>query len=462
MTTKERRDENGLASPPTAATAATAACVIEPAAAAATTSWLTVVGFGQLLSFLLASGGAVQAVLSNNCHLIIPPTFTILFFYVGLVLTSFVPLVRHYHRTCCGIQRGRRPRHHYLRVQEDGSYSQDEEDENGMELTEAATASAHSNTSLRFRRALPELEVTSPRHLPAGSPPVSPALTVRSIRSFSPAVPPRPIRSPLVPRSRSSDAAVPATDRPSQRSWSEGPADVLEESPTSESESALPAVPEHIEEYPYRFGFFNPFQKNVDAPNSATASSPTPYLNYAIPLHHSPYRYFVMALLDVYANYFTVLSFRYTTLTSVTLLDALAIPSALLLSFCCLHKQYSVRHLLGVLLCLTGVLTNVWQDYRDENSQNYAEPLLNPYPHKMKGDVFAVLGGVLFGAANVLTESTVQSSTSTAPGRQRVVVNEYLGMMGLFAMVRVQACGDDGDQEYTAISHAGLFVIHNL
>ena len=64
-----------------------------------------------------------------------------------------------------------------------------------------------------------------------------------------------------------------------------------------------------------------------------------------IPLQAHPLHYVPMAILDVYANYFTILAFKYTTITSVTLFDALAIPSSMILSYCFLHRHYSPVHL---------------------------------------------------------------------------------------------------------------------
>eukprot|EP00542_Grammatophora_oceanica_P006956 CAMPEP_0194057158 /NCGR_PEP_ID=MMETSP0009_2-20130614/62540_1 /TAXON_ID=210454 /ORGANISM="Grammatophora oceanica, Strain CCMP 410" /LENGTH=46 /DNA_ID= /DNA_START= /DNA_END= /DNA_ORIENTATION= len=46
-----------------------------------------------------------------------------------------------------------------------------------------------------------------------------------------------------------------------------------------------------------------------------------------------------MAFLDAQANALTVLAFKYTTLTSVTLLDALAIPSAMIVSKTFLNRR---------------------------------------------------------------------------------------------------------------------------
>jgi hypothetical protein len=62
--------------------------------------------------------------------------------------------------------------------------------------------------------------------------------------------------------------------------------------------------------------------------------------------------------------------FRYTTLTSVTLFDALAIPSSMRSSpNVCLHVCLHVTtrlHLMGVVTGMSGVVVNVLQDYESD------------------------------------------------------------------------------------------------
>jgi len=144
-----------------------------------------------------------------------------------------------------------------------------------------------------------------------------------------------------------------------------------------------------------------------------------------IPLKTHPLYYLPMAFLDVYANYFTVLAFRYTTITSITLLDALAIPTSMILSWIWLKRQYTCVHLLGVLSCSAGIAVNVLQDYHDdvEVKHNTDDDTTEEghYPHKFRGDVLALLGGVLFGVNNVLGEVAVRKLGGP---------NEYLGMLG--------------------------------
>jgi solute carrier family 35, member F1/2 len=154
-----------------------------------------------------------------------------------------------------------------------------------------------------------------------------------------------------------------------------------------------------------------------------------PFLFGLLTLSTPAYVYFFMAILDVYANYFTVLAFKYTTITSVTLLDALAIPSAMVLSRAFLKRDYSRVHLAGALLCMVGVVLNVLQDYEDDKHDNTTtndadtDPAVLDFPYKVKGDILATLGGILFGASSVVGEVAVRDLGGP---------NEYVGMLGFF------------------------------
>lgn len=129
--------------------------------------------------------------------------------------------------------------------------------------------------------------------------------------------------------------------------------------------------------------------------------------------------YFGMACLDFYANYCTVMAFQFTTLTSVALLTALAIPSSMVLSFLTLNRHYSSLHYLGVLLCSVGILFNVWQDYEADQASGDKD-----YPNKLWGDLLALAGGLLYGTNDVFGEMAVRKLGGPV---------EYLGMLGFFA-----------------------------
>jgi len=157
-----------------------------------------------------------------------------------------------------------------------------------------------------------------------------------------------------------------------------------------------------------------------------------------VQLHRPVWQYLLMGFLDCQANALTMLAFRYTTLTSVTLLDALAIPSAMLLSKAFLNRQYTYLHIAGLLVCMVGIILNVLQDAEADiegkqhsnssssssSTSKTAEELA--YPHKVWGDILAASGGILYGLNDVLAEATVRSQNSIA---------EYLAMVGLFGFL---------------------------
>jgi len=135
--------------------------------------------------------------------------------------------------------------------------------------------------------------------------------------------------------------------------------------------------------------------------------------------------YLMQAFFDVEANAVTMLAFRYTTLTSVTLFDALAIPASMVISrfvFFRSSRRYRLLHYVGVLVCMVGVVLNLYQDY-ESDSGDAVDDTEGRYPHKMWGDVCAITGGILFGLNDVLTEVTVGRSGDTT---------EYLAMVGIF------------------------------
>lgn len=146
------------------------------------------------------------------------------------------------------------------------------------------------------------------------------------------------------------------------------------------------------------------------------------------PIQGSLLLYFAMALLDVEANYFTFLSFRYTTLTSVSLLDAVTIPTSMLFSYLLLHRRYRWSHFLGAAICISGVAINVLRDYKynDEATEEDDGAFENKFPNPMKGDILAVIGATFYGLSNVLTERTVKHVGG---------VKEYLITIGFFGSI---------------------------
>ncbi|GMR53878.1 hypothetical protein PMAYCL1PPCAC_24073, partial [Pristionchus mayeri] len=132
-------------------------------------------------------------------------------------------------------------------------------------------------------------------------------------------------------------------------------------------------------------------------------------------LRHRGWKYFLLALVDVEANFMIVYAYQYTNLTSVQLLDCSTIPLVLLLSWLFLSVRYLISHVIGVCICLIGIACVIWADILDgKGSQGGA--------NKVLGDALVLGGAFLYAVSNVTEEFLVKSYSRV----------EYLGMVGLF------------------------------
>ncbi|XP_072301701.1 solute carrier family 35 member F2-like [Eucyclogobius newberryi] len=127
------------------------------------------------------------------------------------------------------------------------------------------------------------------------------------------------------------------------------------------------------------------------------------------------WKYLVMGLADVEANYTVVKAYQYTTLTSIQLLDCFVIPVLMLLSWFLLKTCYRAVHFVAVMVCLSGVGAMVGADILAGRDQGSTKGVL-------LGDGLVLLSAVLYAVSNVCQEDTVK----------RLSRVEFLGMMGLF------------------------------
>ncbi|XP_034033561.1 solute carrier family 35 member F2 [Thalassophryne amazonica] len=130
------------------------------------------------------------------------------------------------------------------------------------------------------------------------------------------------------------------------------------------------------------------------------------------------WKYLVMGVADVEANYTVVMAYRFTTLTSIQLLDCFVIPVLMVLSWFLLKTRYRLVHFVAVGICLLGVGAMVGADilaHRDQGSYN----------NVALGDGLVLLSAVLYAVSNVCQEYTVKNLSWV----------DFLGMMGLFGSV---------------------------
>lgn len=127
------------------------------------------------------------------------------------------------------------------------------------------------------------------------------------------------------------------------------------------------------------------------------------------------WKYFLMALTDVEANYTVVKAYQFTTLTSIQLLDCFVIPVLMVLSWIFLKTRYRPWHFVSVAVCLFGVGAMVGADLlagRDQGSSS----------HVLLGDGLVLVSAALYAVSNVCQEYTVKNLSRV----------EYIGMIGLF------------------------------
>ncbi|XP_036005438.1 solute carrier family 35 member F2-like isoform X2 [Fundulus heteroclitus] len=130
------------------------------------------------------------------------------------------------------------------------------------------------------------------------------------------------------------------------------------------------------------------------------------------------WKYLLLGLVDVEANYTVVKAYQYTTLTSVQLLDCFVIPVLMVLSWWILKTRYKLIHYVAVCLCLLGVGAMVGADLLAGRDQGSTSNIL-------LGDGLVLLSAALYAVSNVSQEYTVKNLSRV----------EFLGMIGLFGTV---------------------------
>ncbi|XP_054611194.1 solute carrier family 35 member F2 [Dunckerocampus dactyliophorus] len=130
------------------------------------------------------------------------------------------------------------------------------------------------------------------------------------------------------------------------------------------------------------------------------------------------WKYLLMGLADVEANYTVVKAYRYTTLTSIQLLDCFVIPVLMLMSWYLLKTRYKLLHFIAVAVCLLGVGAMVGADILAGRDQGSTSDVV-------LGDSLVLISAVLYAVSNMCQEFTVKTLSRV----------EFLGMMGLFGTI---------------------------
>lgn len=138
---------------------------------------------------------------------------------------------------------------------------------------------------------------------------------------------------------------------------------------------------------------------------------------------HLPWHWYLgLAVVDVEATYLGLLAYRYTSITSVTLLYCTSIPCVLFLSWYFLRTRYGPNHFLGVAICVAGIVVAVLSDVH--SSDRHATTTTTG-TKILLGDALVVAAAMLCSSVIVSTEFVVK----------KVDQVEYLALFSFFGAV---------------------------
>ena len=171
----------------------------------------------------------------------------------------------------------------------------------------------------------------------------------------------------------------------------------------------------------------------------------------SLALHSFSWKYYaLMAFLHVQANFCLLKAYEYISLKTVSLLDSLAIPAAMIASRVFLGRKYTWLHAVAACICILGSFVTVVNDYREggrimkgddnDNSMLFSNSTSTDdydnretmsvdsspemlHSHSLLGDFLAIMGAILTGVNDVFAEEIVRDSGSCV---------EYLAMLGFF------------------------------
>lgn len=128
------------------------------------------------------------------------------------------------------------------------------------------------------------------------------------------------------------------------------------------------------------------------------------------------WRFFILAFADVQGNYFVVKAFAYTNLLSAQLLNCWAVVMVCILSFFFLKVRYRWAQLVGIVVCIAGLVLVVVSDVLTDKDYEAKD--------MVKGDIFVIIGASCYGISNTFEEYLV----SERP------IYEVIGQLGFWAM----------------------------
>jgi solute carrier family 35 protein F1/2 len=95
------------------------------------------------------------------------------------------------------------------------------------------------------------------------------------------------------------------------------------------------------------------------------------------------------------------------------LLDCFTIPFVMGFSYFFLKRKYHRNHLVGVVICLAGLMLLIFSDFLQDSEANKGTQFLSMHSHlqghNVKGDFFCIIAALLYSISNVSQEYYLQS-----------------------------------------------------
>lgn len=115
------------------------------------------------------------------------------------------------------------------------------------------------------------------------------------------------------------------------------------------------------------------------------------------------WKYAILAVIDLEANYVVVLAYQYTNMISVQLLNCFTVPCVMVLSFFLLRMKFAVTHVVGGVIAIGGLVLLIALDADGlSHSERGSQEVL--------GDILCLISSSLYATSNVLTEWFVKPS----------------------------------------------------
>ena len=140
----------------------------------------------------------------------------------------------------------------------------------------------------------------------------------------------------------------------------------------------------------------------------------------------------MMVVFDFIGNYSAILCFKFTSVTSGTIIQTATVPISCTLGFLFMNRRYSRRHVVGAFVSMAALLFLIVCDSLEVNEEGNNVP--HPDKNPRLGDALAFFAAICFSATNILQEYSIDSG---------VYQNEILAAFGfygtLFAIVAIFA-----------------------